>query len=163
LNVTDINRSDIRTCQYHLVQNQPHYVVNSYDFMIFHEINGQKARFETGKSPSLTEWVIPWPNGIYLTGDYAFGPAVSNKFQNRMGDGARLIFKTGPDPVLKRSFCHLLANGLIGPAYLSDRLWAIMQPILCGRGPITYGPSLRMGDDPFSDRHRALFPNALRY
>jgi hypothetical protein len=50
----------------------------------------------------------------------------------------------------------------LGPAYLSDGLWAIMKPILCGRGPITYGPSLRMGDDPFSDGHRVLFPNALR-
>jgi hypothetical protein len=41
-----------------------HYVVNSYHFMIFHKINWQKARFETGNSPSLTEWVIPWPNGF---------------------------------------------------------------------------------------------------
>jgi hypothetical protein len=65
-----------------------HYVVSSYDFMIFHKINGQKARFETGNSPFLTEWVIPWPNGVSLTGDYAFGPPVSNKFQNGMGDGA---------------------------------------------------------------------------
>jgi hypothetical protein len=97
-----------------------HYVVNSYDFMIFHKINGQKARFETGNSPSLTEWVIPWPNGVSLTGDYAFGPPVSNKFQNGMGDGAWLIFRTGPNPVLKRSFCHLLANGLIAGAGLFE-------------------------------------------
>jgi hypothetical protein len=97
-----------------------HYVVNSYDFMIFHKINGQKARFETGKSASLTEWVIPWPNGVSLTGDFAFGPLVSNKFQNGMGVGACLIFKTGPDPVLKRSFCHLLANGLIAGASLFE-------------------------------------------
>jgi hypothetical protein len=47
-------------------------------------------------------------------------PARLNKFQNGMGGGACLILKTGPDPVLKRSFCHLLANGLISGAGLFE-------------------------------------------
>jgi hypothetical protein len=42
----------------------------------------------------------------------------------------------------------------LGPASLNDGLWVILQPIVVGRGQMAYGPSLKMGDDLFSDRHR---------
>jgi hypothetical protein len=60
-----------------------HNVVISYDFMIFDTINGQKARFETGNSPSLTEWVIPWPCGVSLTGKCA----LARPFPTNSGTG----------------------------------------------------------------------------
>jgi hypothetical protein len=89
--------------------------------MIFGKINGQKAHFETGNSSFLTEWVILWPCGISLTGKYMFGPPVSDKFQNALGDGSRLILTTGRDPVLERAICHLLANGHTAGARLFER------------------------------------------
>jgi hypothetical protein len=85
--------------------------------MIFAKINEQKAHFERGKSPTLTEWVISWPCGVSLTDKYMLGPPVLGKFQNTLGDGSCLILKTGPDPVLKHAFCNLLANGQIAGAY----------------------------------------------
>jgi hypothetical protein len=78
--------------------------------MIYRKINGQKAHFETGNNPFLTEWVILRPRGVSMMGKYMFGPPVSDKFQNAPRDGSRLILTTGPDPVLKREICHLLAN-----------------------------------------------------
>jgi hypothetical protein len=114
--------------------------------MIFGKINGQKAHFETGNSPFLTEWVTLWPCGISLTGKYMFGPPVSDRFENALGDGSRLILTTGPDPVLERATGHLLQMGTrLGPAYLNDGLCAIMQPVLRSRGQMAFGPSLKNG------------------
>jgi hypothetical protein len=69
----------------------------------------------------LTEWIILWPCGVSLTGKYMFGPPVSDKFQNALGDGSRLNLTTGPDPVLERAICHLLANGHMTGARLFER------------------------------------------
>jgi hypothetical protein len=88
--------------------------------MIFDKINGQKAHFETGNSPSLTEWVILWPCGVSLTGTHMFGPPVLDRFQNALGDGSRLILITGPDFVFERAVCHLLANGHTAGALLFE-------------------------------------------
>jgi hypothetical protein len=89
--------------------------------MIFRKINGQKAHFETDNNPFLPEWVILRPRGVSMMGKYIFGPPVSVKFQNALGDGSRLILTTGPDPVLKRAICHLLANGPPGASPFERR------------------------------------------